>query len=337
MTDERVPLFLAVDVEPDQKLDVGPHGPASWSGVAAIRDRLQNVRARLEDVTGSEFRVGWYLRMDPQIEALCGTADHAARRFGDDLHQLVSTSGAYLGLHVHATQWHDAKQMWVAETQRPDVRLEHLQVGLDAFTGCMGTAPLRHRFTTDVKSRAMVTALRRAGVGVDLKPADTPRLHYFERPAREPYLPTGSAGREGPWIIPATSTTWSQLYGGSTWRRAARRLRRGPFKQVSVDPYRGEQGPIVFWDRVARSIADLPRPYVSIAFRTERQDSWEDARHQAVLEALVDHRLARTLRFADPLEFASTPGQVTDSPRAAARNDDGGVGAAVAGTARIEW
>ena len=313
MNDERVPFFLSIDVEPDQKLDVGPHGPTSWSGVAAIRHGLENVRARPEAVTGSEFRVGWYLRMDPQIEALCGTADDAARLFGEDLHRLVSTSGAYLGLHVHATRWHDAEQVWVPRRICRMYASSTSRSDSTRFTDSMGTPPRRNRFTTNVKNPSMAAALedvlawesisnqpiRHHSTTSNVQPASRiPRLVRRARKVRGPFPPPQPLG--------------VSAMAGAAARRAARRLYRGPFRQMPVDPYRGKQSPTEFWDDVARSISDLPRPYVSIAFRAERQDSWEDARHRALLEALIDHRLARTVRFADPQEIAvKSQGRVT--------------------------
>jgi hypothetical protein len=300
---KRTPIFFGIDLEPDQREDVGPRGPASWSGVTTVRRRLEDVRQQIEDVTESSFLVGWYLRMDPQIEAICGTADYAARRFGDDLGQLVRSGAAYLGLHVHATCWHEDKQAWVPDTQNPDIWLEHLRVGIDAYTDSMGAAPLRHRFTADLTSVRMIAALRQAGVLVDLKAPEGPPTRYFGRLACKPYLPHGGSRSEGPWVIPANSISMALRYGGTAWRRYARRVRRGPFNRVRLSPYNQSLTPAEYWDRVARSITELPHPYISIAFRSWLEDSWYDARQRALLNALVEHPLARTLRFADPLEI----------------------------------
>jgi hypothetical protein len=296
------PIFLAIDVEPDQDLDVGPRGPVSWAGVAALRRHVEEVRAGLEDVTGSEFRVGWYLRMDPQIDALCGTADFVARAFGDSFIQLAATSGAYLGLHVHATRWNDTERVWVADKDNPDVWLKHLQIGLDAFKTSMATPPLRHRFTRGLISEAMMTALGQSGVRVDLTPEPAPR-RFAERLPREPYRPLGPAD---PLVIPGSSSSRSPHSGGSFWRRSTRRLHVGPSARWYLNPYRPGQSPTEYWDEVARGVSQLPRPFVSIALRTQPDASWFGIRQRALLDALTAHPLARTLRFADPLDFALT-------------------------------
>ncbi len=303
MTTGKIPFFLAVDVEPDQHVDVGLHGPASWSGVEVIRRHLREARSRLEDATGSDLRVGWYLRMDPQIEALSGNLDQTARLFGEALAESASTGSAYLGLHVHATRWHDGEGSWVADTTNPDVWLEHLRVGLDAFKDSMGVAPLRHRFTRGLTSTDMLTALGQAGVRVDLTPESSP-IRYFRRPPSGPYRPAGATATKTPWVIPASSWTpsWSRHAGG-VWSRSRRRLRWGPFARWHLTPFARSLSPDQYWDQVARSVAEMPNQYVSIAFRSQSEASWYDLRQRALIDALADHPFARRLQFADPLHF----------------------------------
>lgn len=299
-----VPIFMGIDLEPDQKLDVARDGPVTWSGVAAMREHLQHVGEPLERVTGSQFRVGWYLRMDPQMAAICGGVDRVVDRFGDDLRHRAA-NGAYLGLHVHAVRWDERAQIWVNDWEHPAVWLEHLEFGLDAFTATMGSAPLRHKFAVDTMTTAMYGALGRAGVRVSFKPSEEVTSHYFTRPARAPHLAPGASRSGGPWVIPPSSISLSLRYGGGAWRRAARRVRRGPFQRVSLKPYQTSRSPREFWDEVERSLTELPRPYVTMWMRCEPSGSWADVRQRAVLEALVDHPLARRSRFSDPLEFVS--------------------------------
>ncbi len=59
-----------------------------------------------------------------------------------------------------------------------------------------------------------------------------------------------------------------------------------------------------YWDLVEAEVAAMDRPFVSIAIRTDLPDSGKGMRTRAVLAALPSHRLARRLRFTDPLEEA---------------------------------
>jgi hypothetical protein len=295
---DKIPMFLGIDVEPDQYLDVGARGPVSWTGVPAMRRHIRELRTSLEEVTGSPLRVGWYVRMDPQIEAVCGSIDSTADRISD---VALSEDGDYLGLHVHATVWDADTACWVSERRDPGSRQEHLKVGLDAFTCRMGEVPLRHRFTNSLNHDPAFAVLAKAGVKVDTTP--------------EPQL--GSRWRRGAYqtvtdppltVVPENST--SSLGPGPTWRKVARKIRR-PLMWWSLSPFRKELSPTECWDEMSLVLTKMRMPYVSLAFRTDAAGSRSDERHRALLDALVTHPLARSLRFADPLELVPT----TDATR----------------------
>jgi hypothetical protein len=278
-----------------------------------IRRQLQQARSALEDATESRLRVGWYLRMDPQIEAICGAPDHVAQLFGDEFVETASIGDGYLGLHVHATRWLEDEGSWVVDTN-PDACLRHLRVGLEAFEASMGTAPLRHRFTRGWTSAAMFGVLADAGVQVDLSP-ESPRVAYLRRPRYGPYLAPSESKSSAPWVIPANLWTpsWSRSAGGA-WARGKRWLRRGAFARWHLTPFARSLNPAEFWDQMARSVHEMPNPYVLLAFRNRPEGSWYEVRQRALLDALVDHPFARRLRFADPLDFvAERPREIDHS------------------------
>jgi hypothetical protein len=302
MSADKIPFFLAIDVEPDQHVNIGPRGPATWSSVNVIRRQLRKARPALEDATDSQLCIGWYLRMDPQIEAVCGAVDRVAQLFGDELAESASTGEGYLGLHIHPTRWREEDASWVEEAN-PDVWLEHLRVGLDAYEARMGAAPLRHRFTRGWTHASLYSLLAKAGVRVDLTP-ESSHVAYLRRPVYGPYVPAGGPGSRGPWVVPANLWTpsWSRNAGGS-WARSKRLLRRGPFARWHLTPFARSLTPTEFWDQAARSVSEMPIPYVSLAFRNRPEGSWYEVRQRALLESLVEHPFAHRLRFADPLDF----------------------------------
>ena len=63
-------------------------------------------------------------------------------------------------------------------------------------------------------------------------------------------------------------------------------------------------GPKAFWDLMERHLRWTPRPYLSLALRTDAPDSDEGARAREILDYLPLHPLARRLRFEDPVEVA---------------------------------
>jgi len=271
-------------------------GPCPGRAVLQSDGTSRNCAGSLQRLTASPLSIGWYLRMDPQIEALCGTADHAANLVNDVVR---SENGDYLGLHVHATYWDEDAARWVSARDRPELWLEHLSVGLDAFAARMVGPPLRHRFSLGLMSDPMMALLGEAGVQVDLTPEPRPGPSTFVRVPRGAYQTTG---RPPVTVPPGSSTRFPP--GGPAWRHRARRV-RWPFARWYVNPY-GGQTPTAFWDEVARSVVNMARPYVSFGLRTNARGGWADLRQRALLEALVTHPLAGTLRFADPLELVPT-------------------------------
>ena len=57
-----------------------------------------------------------------------------------------------------------------------------------------------------------------------------------------------------------------------------------------------------FWELVNHALKSMERPYVSLAIRTDRSSSWRAARVCRVLETLIQHPLAKRLRFVNPLD-----------------------------------
>jgi hypothetical protein len=299
----KIPLFLTVDVEPDQYLDSTALGTVTWAGVPRMIRQLDVLRQRLGELADSPVRVGWFLRMDPQIQVFCGRPDAVAELFGEEFHRRVVGSGDYLGLHVHASRW-DSAAGWVNDWYDTERCISHVESGLAAFEVSIGAPAARYKFTADVlPSDAMFTTLRQAGVEVCLRPSLAPqRLPYFGRVARQPYLASPSRS-EGPWVVPWNATTFRVRYGDSPLKAAARHARRGPFRRCPLDAYISHLGPDEFWDAMAVSLRSMPRPYVSLELRTQAIGSPFDLRQQAVLEALVNHPLAGVVEGADPLAF----------------------------------
>ena len=76
-----VPTFLSLDVEPD-----GFQSPnLTWTGFEEMHDLIGRLRPQLRSSSGVAPRFCWYLRMDPQVAAAHGRADHVAVAYREHL------------------------------------------------------------------------------------------------------------------------------------------------------------------------------------------------------------------------------------------------------------
>jgi hypothetical protein len=292
--DEGIPFVLSVHVEPDPDLDTGLHGPVAWTGFAALQDHLAILRPRLEAATTSPLAVWWLLRMDRQIESLCGSGDFIAHRFAGELDALVA-SGGNVGLHVHASRWNQDLGRWVLDTDDPQFWLEDARVGLDAFQSAYGSAPAGFNYTRGLTSDAIRRELADRGVLVDLSPQPGPRdsRHTHGSPA----LVNGSGGQS---LCIAPGNLGLPYHGPAG---VARRVRYGRGARWNLHAYRGQE-PHRFWSQIATSLSEMPFPYATLALRTSAAGGWVDDRQRLLLEALIEHPLAPRLRFMGPTQFA---------------------------------
>src|SRR5688572_31113353 len=85
-----LPVLLCFDVEPDDRHVEGR--PESWPGAEATPGMLERWRRRLSRATARPARFSWFLRLDPQIAELYGTALWPVVRYGSVLRSEEHTS-----------------------------------------------------------------------------------------------------------------------------------------------------------------------------------------------------------------------------------------------------
>lgn len=83
---EPIPVVLCFDVEPDD-IDVRP-GAEPWLGFERLLERIGPWRDGLAAATGRPVRFNWFLRMDPQIADVYGSATWAVERYGAEIERL---------------------------------------------------------------------------------------------------------------------------------------------------------------------------------------------------------------------------------------------------------
>jgi len=324
-----IPSFLSVDVEPEA-LQLDRRDPPTWAGYAAMVEYAERLRADLTARTGQAPRFGWYFRTDPQIAEIHGRPDHALVAFPERAARLQA-AGDYFGVHAHSIRWAADRGQWVHEFGEGDWPAHATRFALAAYSEWAGAPAQRFRAGAGFLTNRIVEAAEQAGVevdlslepvtgwgvsasvvptGVDSSPivgaytdcGGAPRLPY--RPARHDFRIDG--GTQGRRLVMVPLATRSLPPWGPLWRRAARRVLRGPDpKAVQVlHPTAHWPSPHGFWDLVEQRLRSMRRPYLSLGIRTDAASSEIAGKVRRILDELPAHRLARELCFEDPLTTA---------------------------------
>jgi hypothetical protein len=317
----KIPVILAVDVEPDPFL-TRRDAPEPWLGYEAIHPYLARLRERFEHATGSPVHYSWFLRMDPQVAETYGSPTWAVERY----EKLVAESlgrGDELGIHVHGYRWIEAKGAWL-EDLGSQAWMDHcLEMATDAHRRAFGRPCAALRFGNFWLSTASVNRAEALGVRYDLtlepgrpplkwdgKGASTGDLPNVYRVPREPYEPArddfrrpAPAGSRSLRMIPLTSG-WRKL--GLRVDARLRRLLRSGWR------HRRQDTPLSMWrpwpppdgfDRMLdRALAAQERPYLAFAIRSSSGADDSYGRVDACLAALLAHPQRARFAFATPAE-----------------------------------
>ena len=220
---DHLPVFLAVDVEPDTvALDVA--APAPFHGYEAAHRCLSEARPLLEDRTGSPVRYCWFVRMDPQIARVYGSLTWIAERYGPLL-DASARAGDEIGLHPHWHRWDATLGDWRIDVTDRSWIEDGLQSALEGFVTAFGRPCRTVSFGSWVSDHLFRLA-DRAGIRFDLslRPGQRrararevggvsrvalpshlglPRHPY--RPARTNFRRPGATDRLDLTLIPLTS------------------------------------------------------------------------------------------------------------------------------------
>ena len=305
-TPTAVPVVIAIDIEPDGRARV-PGSRLQLDGLAPTVARFETLRPRLEDATGRAVRFAWYVRMDPQIEAMAGRADavvDATRARLDD----VRARGDRLGLHTHAGRWDVTRAGWVVDHGDPAWIKHCLRTGFAAYEAAFGEPCLEHRFGDRWSSAAAFDSVASLGAVVDLTlepgqraasridpTADaTGRIPSYASTPRTPHR-----HRETPlWLLPLTSADPAGTLPRGAW--LARRLRyvgQPRHRPLLLD--RAWPSPSAYWSLVERTLEEQPLPYLAFAIRSDLSLRPRVAGVDAIFEELLRRPLVRRLAFTD--------------------------------------
>ena len=301
-----------------------------WSGLEDFLPRAERLRSAMAEISGHRARFTWYLRMDPQVADAHGRPDHVAVAYGEEIERL-RRHGDTFGIHVHPVRQPVPAGEWVHDFADGDWLAHCLDVGFDAYERALGVAPKRHRYGAGYINEALLDLLERRGVvldntvepgsrpwqeqplypvesGIDATPrtaptpdcTDVPRRAY--RPSRRDFRRPGrGAEARSLVVLPLWSTRLEPER--SLWDQAVQawQERRLPPTRPMY-PSVWEDEPDRFWDLVERDLSLRARPYLALALRTDATGTLDEVRARAIISHLPRHRLARRLRFVDPLE-----------------------------------
>jgi hypothetical protein len=342
---QAIPAIISVDVEPAGFQTESDRG-RSLDGYAALFDFFEWFRESGARRSGKDVSVGWFYRMDPQIEAAFGRADHLASAFPDRTASL-SERGDHFGLHTHPVRWSADLSSWVHELTDP-VWLQHaFASSFHAFERCFGAPCERHRMGAGLLSQVIVDALAQNGARVDtsLEPVrgwgvdgrnvetgidSSPMIGLntdCSAASRRPYRPAPTdflhrgRDRHALALVPMT-TTWIWP-GRPMWRTVVgTALKRRERPRARVLNLSTRRDPRDHWDLIARQLRMMRRPYLNVAMRTDLPGTRQFDEGVMLLECLVDHPLMSELQIVDPID--ALPSLLGGGPRRAGRRPAAG-------------
>ncbi|HER19653.1 MAG TPA: hypothetical protein ENO14_01250, partial [Chromatiales bacterium] len=163
-----VPLVFCIDLEPDDRL--GEIGPSrEWRGFDATFATLSAWRLAFEESTGRTARFSWFVRLDPQIARLYGSAAWPLERYSMYFDEVLDR-GDVVGLHTHAFRWLEGERKWVTDHGDQGWIEKCLEISFETYRKHLGSKCETFRFGDRFTNTATINTLERLGVRVDLTP-----------------------------------------------------------------------------------------------------------------------------------------------------------------------
>ena len=311
---DKIPAFLAIDVEPDE-FQLPRAASPNWGGFDAMVPFIETLRSSLTAHGDSAPAFGWYFRTDPQIAEIFGRADHALHHYADRISSFRA-SGDYIGVHPHPLRWSDTHRAWVHDFGDGQWLRDCTLSALDVFAEATG-APARHlRFGAGFISNETICSAEDRGVLVDmsLEPvagwglnATTVQTSVDASPIIGSFINCGTAPRL-PYQPDRGDFRVAIAYG-------KRNIVLVPLSSIEVPAHQNEEptrhmlypsvpwsSPKLFWDLVLQALRSMEQPYLSLAIRTDTYDMALTAGVRTILEALPTHEISSYLKWVDPLD-----------------------------------
>ena len=318
-----VQTLICVDVEPDtRRPDLNSRD--GWKGFEKSLRLFEELRCRAE--VGVLFC--WFLRMDPQIELLHGSALWASERYGEQIERLRG-AGDELGLHTHA--WRRVGEEWISDNGDQDWVNRCVRVSFDAYQRAFGRACRSFRFgdhwMNDETFDLVETLGARYNLTVEpgLRPsagglpdetstgrfldyAKVPRQPY--RPARADFRARGEAHDERDmWVIPVSTVLLPHWPAAPLYRRIVWRARYG---RRLYQPLSLALDPNHFMHSVGEVVEGGSARHLCVVMRTDvTLHDWGAARVRENLTHLLSQAAGGRLQLTTPARLVA--GQADDN------------------------
>jgi hypothetical protein len=231
----KLPVVVCIDVEPEGRA-IDPDDRADWRGFESACDYFSALRPRLAAATRAPVHFSWFVRMDPQIERVYGSAAWAAIRYAELLRRLED-AGDEIGLHLHFWRFDDAAYRWFSDFADQHWIDHCVETSFAAFRRSFGRPCRSSRVGDRWLNDATVALLERLGARVDLTiepgqgpPAleepfvgalpdyrSAPRAPY--RPAASSFLTPAGAAERQLWLLPLSTGRLEWAFAGLARRR----------------------------------------------------------------------------------------------------------------------
>ena len=318
----QVPTVICVDVEPDARqpdLNAG----TKWTGFEESLRLFEELRCR----SGIEPIFCWFLRMDPQIEIVHGSAHWVVERYRTQIENLRS-AGDEIGLHTHA--WRHVGGKWITDNGDQRWVNQCVRVSFEAYESAFGSGCRSFRFgdhwmnneTFDLvenlgaQYNLTVEPGLRSSAPAGLSPLEvcTGRFPDYATVPREPYKPTredftkcaGARDEREMWVIPVSTALiphWpvAPFYRRVIWRtRYGRRLYYPLSLAHDPDQFRHSLGDVVEGENAR---------HLCVVLRTDSTISHLSARVRENLELLLSQAADGRLQLMTPARLvAATTG-----------------------------
>ena len=163
---KKIPILFCIDIEPDER-KVEPNARLDWVGFEKSFEFFQELRPQLATATRSRANFSWFLRMDPQISRVYGSADWVVKRYRDLINELEA-AGDEIGLHSHAWRWDEQAQDWIADFANQDWVDHCISLAFDAFQKSFNRPCRSFRFGDHWMNERSLDLLERLGTHFDL-------------------------------------------------------------------------------------------------------------------------------------------------------------------------